>query len=86
MMGTNIGAVLNWVRGSLPEGEEALDDAAKRLSGDAGRVPMAVTFASQMATFDMAVSLETIEVIAEIAAEERAREAEAEAEVVPPEG
>ena len=40
---------------------------------------MAMTFGSQIATFDIAVSLETIEAIANIVQEQRAKAVEAQA-------
>jgi hypothetical protein len=76
MMGFNLEAMLNWIKSSVPEDSAEIESAAKRLSGDKGRIPMALVFDSHMATWDMAVSLDTIEVIAEIAAEQRAKRAE----------
>jgi hypothetical protein len=76
MMGLNLGAMLNWIKSTAPDDSAEIENAAKRLGGENGRVPMAMVFADRMATFDMAVSLATIEVIAEIAAEQRAKKAE----------
>lgn len=78
MFGINLGAMLTWMKNAIPEGAADLESAAERLSGDVGRVPMAMTFGSQIATFDIAVSLETIEAIAAIVQEERAKAAEAQ--------
>ncbi len=65
--------------GTKTEGAADFESAAERLSGDVGRVPMAMTFGSQIATFDIAVSLETIEAIANIVQEQRAKAVEAQA-------
>jgi hypothetical protein len=80
MMGINLGAMLTWVKNAIPDPEDAaaLDSAAERFSGDVGRIPMALAFDSQIATFDFALSLETLEAIAAIVEEERARAAQAQ--------
>jgi hypothetical protein len=78
MFGINLGAMLTWMKNAIPEDAADLESAAERLNGDVGRVPMAMTFGSQMATFDIAVSLETIEAIASIVQEERVKAAEAQ--------
>jgi len=79
MMAVNLGGMFTWMKNAIPEDAAAdLERAAERLSGDVGRVPMAFVFDSQMATFDAAVSLETLEVIAAIVEEERAKAAEAQ--------
>jgi len=80
MMGINLGSILTWVKNAIPKPEEAaaLDRAAELLSSDAGRIPMALVFDSQMATFDTAMSLKTLEVIATMVQEERAAAAAAQ--------
>jgi len=76
MMGINLGPVLTSMQNAIPKGAATLESAAERLGGDVGRVPMAMTFASKIVTFEIAVSLETIETVAAIAQEERAKIAE----------
>lgn len=75
MFGMNIGATLTWMQQAIPEGEADLEGVADRLSGEVGRVPMAMTFGSKMATFDIAVSLKTIAAIAAIAQEQKTQAA-----------
>lgn len=76
MLGMNLGAMMSWMKDAAPEGADAFQRAAERLSGAAGRVLMSMTFASKTATFDIAVPLETIGVLADIAREQRAKAAE----------
>ena len=74
MMAVNLGGMFAWMKNAIPEEAAAdLERAAERLSGDVGRVPMAFVFDSQMATFDSAMSLETLKVIAAIVEEEQAK-------------
>jgi hypothetical protein len=76
MMAVNLGGMFTWMKNAIPEDAAAdLERAAERFSGDVGRVPMALVFDSQMATFDTALSLETLEVIAAIIEEEQAKAA-----------
>ncbi len=75
MFGMNLGATLTWMKTAMPEGAPDLENAAERLSSEVGKVPMGMTFGSQIATFDIAVSLETIGAIAASAKEERAKAA-----------
>jgi hypothetical protein len=77
MMGINIGPMLSWMKTAIPESPSALESAAERLSGGVGRVPMSMSFGTQIATFEIAVSLETVKAIATIVEEERAKTAEA---------
>jgi hypothetical protein len=79
MMAVNLGGMLTWVKNVIPEDTAEIEQVAERLSGEVGRVPMAMVFDSQMATFDTAMSLETIEVIATIIEEERAKTAKEQA-------
>jgi hypothetical protein len=73
----NIGRFLEGMKGVIPEEELDLNGAAGRFSGAAGRIPMALRFAPKSATFELAMSMETIETIAAIAEEDRARAAAA---------
>ena len=77
MFAMNIGALMSWMQNAVPEGEVEFVDVAERLSGESGRIPMAVTFSSGMATFDIAVSLETIGTVAAIVQEQEAQRAPA---------
>jgi hypothetical protein len=77
MFGMNLGAMMSWMKNTAPaEGAAAFESIAERLSGDAGRVLMSMTFASKMATFDIALPLETIGVLVAIAQEQRAQTTE----------
>ncbi len=73
MMGINLGEILKWAKNAAPEDAEEIEAAAARLSGEAGRILMAVKFDSQMASFEMAVSLKTIETINTIFEEQQAK-------------
>jgi hypothetical protein len=86
MMAINIGPMLRSMHNAIPKGAAALDRAAELLSGDVGRVPMAMTFGSKIATFDIAVSLDTIKAIAAIVIDERAKIVESQNEAVEGEG
>ena len=64
-----------------------LDGPMGGFRGEAGRIPMALLFDSESATFELAMSMKTIETIAAVAEEERAAaaaaaEAAAEAELM----
>ena len=80
MMGINLGEILTWVKSLAPEEAEDIEKAAAGLSGEAGRIPMAMTFVDEMASFEMAVSLKTISTISAIAEEQKAKRAKAAAE------
>jgi hypothetical protein len=80
MMSIQLGEILMGIKDAVPEEAEAIESAAEALSGKAGRIPMAFTFDTIGATFEMAVSLETIETITTLAMEAKERAAEAEAE------
>jgi hypothetical protein len=78
MMAVHLGGMLTWMKSAFPEDAADIERAVERLSGDVGRVPMAFVFDSQMATFDAAMSLDTLETITEIFEEEQAKTAEAQ--------
>jgi len=80
MMGINLGEILTWAKRAVPEDAEAIERAAAALSGDAGRIPMAIKFDNQIASFEMAVSLKTIETINTAIEEEKAKAAAEEPE------
>lgn len=75
MMGINLGEILGVIKNAVPEEAESIQKAADALSGDVGRIPMAVKFDSESAYFEMAVSLQTIETITTIADEMEANAA-----------
>jgi hypothetical protein len=81
-MSLDLGRMMAWIEGAVPDQELDLDGPASALSGDAGRIPMGVRFAGNTASFEMAVSLGTIEAMAALAEQARA---EAAAESVEPE-
>jgi hypothetical protein len=74
----NIGRFLEGMKGVVPEGELDLDGPMGGFRGEAGRIPMALRFDSESATFELAMSMKTIETIAAVAEEERAAAAAAE--------
>jgi len=74
----NLGRILNGIKGVIPEGEIDLDGPADALNGEAGRIPMGIRFDSESASFELAVSLKTIETIAAIVEEEKMRAAAAD--------
>jgi hypothetical protein len=78
MTSLNLGRFASGIQGFVPEGGEDLGTLSQRLSGEAGHIPMGLRFAEQTASFDLAVPLKTIEVIAGFAAEMEAKEQAAE--------
>jgi hypothetical protein len=78
-MVVNLGRILTGIIGVVPEGEIDLDGPADALNGEAGRIPMGIRFDSESASFELAVSLKTIETITAIVEEERAKKANADA-------
>jgi len=81
----NLGRFIAGMNRLVPDDEVDFEVPARTLSGDAGRIPMGIRFDAGSATFHVAVSLKTIEAIAEIAEQERA-EAAAAASVTTAEG
>jgi hypothetical protein len=75
----NLGRILTGIKGVIPEEEIDLEGPADALNGEAGRIPMGIRFDSESVSFELAVSLKTIETIAAIAEEERAKKANADA-------
>jgi len=82
MMSINLGQILMGIKDAVPEEGDAIQSAADALSGEVGRIPMAFTFDSKSVSFDMAVSLKTIEAVTTLVMEARERAANADAELM----
>jgi hypothetical protein len=77
-MAINLGRFLSGIANIIPEGGEKLAGPAEALSGETGRIPMGIRFNDGEASFELAVSLKTIESIAAIVMEEKAKAMAAE--------
>jgi len=77
-MNVNLGRFIAGIKDIIPEGGISLEGPAQALSGEAGRIPMGISFDETRASFELAVPLKTIETIAGIIREEKAKAAAAQ--------